>query len=172
AEGSFLKCGREDPKVVGLLYACTEKGVYVSFDDGDNWQPLQLNLPVTSVRDLVVHGDDLVAATFGRSFWVLDDMTALRQWSAKVADADAWLFTPETPDRVRPGTDQGTPIPFDEPQAENPPTGAMIDYYLKEKQPTPVQIEIFDATGKSVRKFASNDEAARTNPDELDVPMY
>lgn len=171
-EGSFLNCVREDPKVAGLVYACTEKGVYVSFDDGDNWQPLQFNLPTTSVRDLVVHGDDLVIATFGRSFWVLDDITPLRQWSAKVASADAWLFEPATAYRVRPGTDQGTPVPFDEPQAENPPTGAVLNYYLNEKQTAPVVLEISDAAGKLVRRFASNDETAKTNPDELDIPTY
>jgi photosystem II stability/assembly factor-like uncharacterized protein len=170
-EGSFLNCVREDPKVAGLLYACTEKGVYVSFDDGDDWQPLQFNLPTTSVRDLVVHGDDLVIATFGRSFWVLDDVTPLRQWSAKVASADAWLFEPQTAYRVRPGSDEGTPMPLDEPQAENPPTGAVLDYYLK-RQAEAVQLEIFDAAGKSVRRFASTDEAPKTNPDELDIPMY
>jgi photosystem II stability/assembly factor-like uncharacterized protein len=171
-EGSFLNCVREDPKVAALLYACTEKGVYVSFDDGDGWQPLQLNLPTTSVRDLVVHGDDFVIATFGRSFWVLDDVTPLRQWSAKVASAEAWLFEPQTAYRVRPGSDEGTPIPFDEPQAENPPTGAVLDYYLKEKQAEPVQLEISDAAGKSIRRFASTDEAPKTNPDDLDIPMY
>jgi len=171
-EGSFLNCVREDPKVAGLLYACTEKGVYVSLDDGANWQPLQFNLPRTSVRDLVVHDDDLVIATFGRSFWVLDDVTPLRQWSAKVASAEAWLFEPQTAYRVRPGSDEGTPIPFDEPQAENPPTGAVIDYYLKVKQPAAVQLEVFDSTGKSVRRFASTDEVPKTNPDELDIPMY
>ncbi|HEY6388857.1 MAG TPA: hypothetical protein VIX91_24540 [Candidatus Acidoferrum sp.] len=171
-EGSFLNCVREDPRVVGLLYACTEKGVYASFDDGDNWAPLQFNLPTTSVRDLVVHDDDLVIATFGRSFWVLDDVTPLRQWSAKVASADAWLFEPQTAYRVRPGADQGTPIPLDEPQAENPPTGAVLDYYLKEKQTEAVQLEVLDATGKLVRRFASTDEMPKTNPDELDIPMY
>jgi len=171
-EGSFLNCVREDPQLAGLLYACTEKGVYVSLNDGDDWQPLQLNLPTTSVRDLVTHGDDLVIATFGRSFWVLDDVTPLRQWSAKVTSTDAWLFEPQTAYRVRPGSDQGTPIPFDEPQAENPPTGAVLDYYLKEKQTEAVQLEIFDAGGKSVRRFASTDEAPKTNPDGLDIPMY
>ncbi len=171
-EGSFLNCVREDPKVAGLLYVCTEKGVYVSFDDGDDWQPLQFNLPTTSVRDLVVHGDDLVIATFGRSFWVLDDVTPLRQWNAKVAGADAWLFEPRTAYRVRPGSDEGTPIPLDEPQADNPPTGAALDYYLKEKQVDAVQLEIFDAAGKPVRRFASTDEAPKTNLDELDIPMY
>jgi photosystem II stability/assembly factor-like uncharacterized protein len=171
-EGSFVNCVREDPKVAGLLYACTEKGVYVSFDDGDDWQPLQFNLPVTSVRDLVVHQDDLVIATFGRSFWVLDDITPLRQWSAKAASADVWLFAPATAYRVRPGSDEGTPVPFDEPQAENPPIGAVLDYYLKEKPAEPLVLEIFDAAGKSLRRFASNDEIPKTNPDEMDIPMY
>jgi photosystem II stability/assembly factor-like uncharacterized protein len=171
-EGSFLNCVREDPKVARLLYACTEKGVYVSFNDGDDWQPLQFNLPTTSVRDLVVHGDDLVIATFGRSFWILDDVTPLRQWSAKVSSAGAWLFDPATAYRVRPGSDEGTPIPFDEPQAENPPNGAVLNYFLREKQTAPVQLEIFDSAGKSVRRFASDDEMPKTNPDELDIPMY
>lgn len=148
-DGSFLNCVRNDPKVAGLLYACTEKGVYVSYSDGDHWSPLQFNLPTTSVRDLTVHGDDLVIATFGRSFWVLDDITPLRQWSEKVASADAWLFEPETAYRVRPGSDEGTPIPLDEPQADNPPAGAVVDYYLKEKQTEALQLEILDATGNS-----------------------
>ncbi|MGB8477046.1 MAG: hypothetical protein WCE61_23450 [Candidatus Acidiferrum sp.] len=171
-DGSFLNCVKDDPKVEGLLYACTEKGVYISYNDGDNWEPLQLNLPTVSVRDLVVHGDDLVIATFGRAFWVLDDITALRQWSAKVASADAWLFKPETAYRVRPGSDEGTPIPLDEPQADNPPTGAVLDYYLKEKQTEPVQLEIFDAAGKLVRRYSSADEVQKTNPDKIVIPMY
>lgn len=171
-DGSFLNCVREDPKVAGLLYACTERGMYVSFNDGDDWQPLQLNLPMTSVRDLVVHGDDLVIATFGRAFWVLDDVTPLRQWSEKVANADAWLFTPQRAIRMRAGSDEGTPVPFDEPQAENPPTGAVIDYHLKETQTEPVSLEIFDAAGKSVRRFGSNDVLPKTNPEDLDIPMY
>ncbi|MGB2622066.1 MAG: hypothetical protein WA857_11145 [Candidatus Acidiferrum sp.] len=171
-DGSFLNCVRDDPKAAGLLYACTEKGVYVSYDDGDNWAPLQLNMPTVSVRDLVVHGDDLVIATFGRAFWVLDDVTALRQWSAKVASADAWLFTPQMAYRVRPGSDEGTPIPFDEPQADNPPTGAVLDYYLKEKQTEPVVLEIYDAAGKLVRRYASTDVIQKINPDQIDIPMY
>jgi photosystem II stability/assembly factor-like uncharacterized protein len=166
-EGSFLNCVREDPVRKGLLYACTEKGVYVSFNDGDDWQALQLNLPVTSVRDLVVHDDDLVAATFGRSFWVLDDVTPLRQMDAHVAAADAWLFRPGTAYRVRPGSDQGTPVPTDEALAENAPSGAAINYYLKSKAPSAVQLEIFDTEGKLVRRFATDDELRKTNPDNV-----
>ena len=171
-DGSFLNCVREDAKVAGLLYACTEKGVYISYDDGESWASLQLNMPTVSVRDLVVHGDDLVIATFGRAFWVLDDISALRQWGEKAASAEAWLFDPATAYRMRPGSDEGTPVPFDEPQADNPPTGAVLDYYLKENQPEPVKLEIFDAAGKLVRSYASTDKIQQINPDQIDIPMY
>lgn len=171
-EGSFLNCVREDPVRRGLLYTCTEKGVYVSFDDGDNWQSLQLNLPVTSVRDLVVHGDDLVIATFGRAFWVLDNISPLRQLDPRIGTSDMWLFLPATAYRVRPGRDQGTELPFDEPQAANPPEGAVIDYYLREKPTTPVQIEFFDGGGKLVRRFSSDDKLHKTNPGDVPFPMY
>jgi photosystem II stability/assembly factor-like uncharacterized protein len=168
-DGSFLNCVREDPARKGLLYACTEKGVYFSFNDGDDWQSLRLNLPVTSVRDLVVHENDLVVATFGRSFWILDDVTPLRQMDAHVAAADAWLFRPGTAIRMRPGSDQGTPVPMDEWVAANPPEGAVLDYFLKDKPSTPIQMEIFDSEGKLVRRFASDDELHKTNPN--DVPL-
>ena len=166
-DGSFLNCVREDPARKALLYACTELGVYVSFNDGDSWQPLQLNLPTTSIRDLVIHGDDLVVATFGRAFWILDDLTPLRQMGAAVAGSDVWLFRPATALRVRPGSDQGTPVPHDEPQAENPPTGAVIDYYLKEKARAAVRLEIYDQDGKLVRRFSSDEQLRKTNPDEV-----
>ncbi|HEX4546532.1 MAG TPA: hypothetical protein VH110_09230 [Candidatus Acidoferrum sp.] len=166
-EGSFLNCVREDPVRKGLLYACTEKGVYVSFDDGDDWQPLQLNLPVTSVRDLVVHEDDLVIATFGRSFWVLDDVTPLRQMDLHIAAADAWLFRPAAAYRLRPGSDQSTFVPLDETLAANPPDGAVLDYYLREKPRGAIQLEIFDSEGKLVRAFASNDELRKSNPNDM-----
>jgi photosystem II stability/assembly factor-like uncharacterized protein len=170
-DGSFLNCVREDPARKGLLYACTEKGVYVSFDDGDDWQPVQLNLPVTSVRDLVVHENDLVIATFGRSFWILDDVTPLRQMDSHVAAADAWLFRPETAIRMRPSSDQGTPVPMDESLAPNPPEGVMLDYYLREKPSTAIQLEIFDSQGKLVRRFASDDVLYRTNPNEVPIQV-
>ena len=169
-DGSFLNCVREDPYRKALLYACTERGVYVSFDDGDDWQPLQLNLPVTSVRDLVVHEDDLVIATFGRSFWVLDNVTPLRQIDAHMSASDVWLYRPATAYRVRPGNDQGTPIPEDEPVAANPPNGAILDYCLRERAAGPIQLEIFDADGKLVRRFASDDEVRKVNPDDLSFP--
>ena len=170
-DGSFLNCVREDPARKGLLFACTEKGVYVSFNDGDDWQSLQLNLPVTSVRDLVVHENDLVIATFGRSFWILDDVTPLRQIDSHVAAADAWLFRPEAAIRMRPASDQGTPVPMDEALAPNPPEGAMLDYYLRDKPSTAIQLEIFDAEGKMVRRFASDDVLYKTNPNDVPIQV-
>jgi len=169
-DGSFLNCVREDPYRKGLLYACTERGVYVSFDDGDDWQPLQLNLPTTSVRDLVLHESDLIIATFGRSFWVLDDVTPLRQIDAHMAAADTWLYKPATAYRVRPGNDQSTPVPEDEPLAENPPNGAVLDYYLKEKSAGPIQLQIFNSEGRLVRRFASDEEVRKVDPNELPFP--
>jgi photosystem II stability/assembly factor-like uncharacterized protein len=170
-DGSFLNCIREDPARRGLLYACTEKGVYVSFNDGDDWQSLQLNLPVTSVRDLVVHENDLVVATFGRSFWILDDVTPLRQLDSHVAATDSWLFRPETAVRMRPGSDQGTPVPMDETLAANPPEGAVLDYYLGDKPSAPIQLEIFDSEGKLVRRFASDDVLRKTNPNDVPIQV-
>jgi hypothetical protein len=145
--------------------------VYVSFDEGDDWQPLQLNLPTTSVRDLVVHENDLVISTFGRSFWVLDDVAPLRQIDAHVAAADVWLYKPGTAYRVRPGNDQSTPVPEDEPLAENPPNGALLDYYLKERSAGPIQLQIFNSDGRLVRRFASDDEGRKVDPNELPFPV-
>jgi photosystem II stability/assembly factor-like uncharacterized protein len=171
-EGYFLNCVREDPERKGLLYACTEKGVFVSFDDGDHWQPLQMNLPTTSVRDLVIHGDDLVIATHGRSFWILDDIAPLRQMTAEMTHSASWLFQPSTAYRVRPGTDQGTPVPLDEPHADNPADGAVLDYYLKDTQSIPVRLEIFDSDGTLVRRYASDDELPKTKAEDMQFPMY
>jgi photosystem II stability/assembly factor-like uncharacterized protein len=170
-EGSWLNCIREDPLHKNLLYACTETGVYVSFNEGENWQPLQLNLPTTSVRDLVIHGDDLVIATFGRAFWILDDITPLRLLDSQIAASDAWLFAPATTFRLRPGYDQSTPVPIDEPMADNPPDGAVLDYYLKDKSAAPVTLEIIDDQGKLVRRFASDDVLYKTKPESLAFTM-
>ena len=170
-DGSFLNCVREDPARKGLLYVCTEKGVYVSFNDGDDWQSLQLNLPTTSVRDLVVHENDLVIATFGRSFWILDDVTPLPQMDSHVAASDAWLFRPQAAIRMRAGSDQGTPVPMDESSAPNPREGAMLDYYLRDKSSTPIQLEIFDSEGKLVRRFATDDVLYKTNPNDFPIQV-
>src|SRR5207248_8044483 len=119
---------REDPVRKGLLFAGTETGVWVSFDDGDHWQSLQLNLPHTSMRDVVIHGNDLIVATHGRSFWILDDITPLRQVTADVIQRNAVLFNPAEAVRVRRSLNTDTPLPADEPAGENPPNGAIIDY--------------------------------------------
>jgi photosystem II stability/assembly factor-like uncharacterized protein len=161
--GHFVNSVREDPKRRGLLYAATEEGVEVSFDDGNQWQPLQLNLPVTSVRDLVVHEDDLVIATHGRSFWVLDQVGPLRQMD-KVPAATAWLFDPDTVYRERPSRFTGTPMPKDEPTAPNPPFGACLDYVLARKPAQPVTLTIRDAGGEQVQRYSSADTVARPDP--------
>jgi len=154
----YVHVVKEDPLRRGLLFAGTERGAFVSFDDGDHWQPLQRNLPVTSVRDFVVYGNDLIVATHGRGFWVMDDISALRQVSGEVLQADAWLFRPADAINVIPGEDDGTPLQRDEPQAPNPPDGAFIDYYLKAPAAEAVTLEILDAAGKVLRKWPSEPE--------------
>jgi photosystem II stability/assembly factor-like uncharacterized protein len=154
---SFLNCIREDPKKQGLLYAGTEFGVYVSFDDGSHWQPLQMNLPISSVRDLVIHDDDLVAATHGRAFWILDNISPLREMADVKAAGDPYLFRPARAIRIDNDAFSGTPLPPEEPQAENPPLGAYIDYYLS-RDSTSVSLTILDAQGKVIRRFSSADK--------------
>jgi photosystem II stability/assembly factor-like uncharacterized protein len=154
---AFLRAIREDSERKGLLFAGTEFGVYVSFDDGDHWQSLQLNLPVTSVRDLTIHGEDLIVATHGRSFWILDNITPLRQVSdAQQANA-FWLYRPAPAFRIDNDSFPGTPLPPEEPTAENPPAGATIDYFLKSPA-TNLRLEILDAHGDLVRRFSSEDQ--------------
>ena len=154
---AFARAIREDTENKSLLFAGTELGVYVSFDDGDRWQPLQLNLPVTSIRDLTIHRDDLIVATHGRSFWILDNITPLRQ-ASEAAKADAaWLYHPAPAFRIDNDSFAGTPLPPEEPTAENPPAGAMIDYLLKSPADS-VTLEIFDAQQKLVRRFSSQDK--------------
>jgi hypothetical protein len=160
-KGVYVHAIKEDPKRRGLLVAGTERGVHVSFDDGDNWQPLQLNMPVTSMRDFEIYGNDLIVATHGRGFWIIDDISPLRQLSDVVASGDAHLFKPADAINFIEGTDNGTPLQKDEPHAENPPNGAVIDYYLKKAATTPVVIEIVDASGVVVQTFSS-DRAAQT----------
>ncbi|MFY9741226.1 MAG: glycoside hydrolase [Candidatus Sulfotelmatobacter sp.] len=164
---------REDPVRKGLLFAGTENAVWVSFDDGDHWQSLQLNLPHTSMRDLWIHDNDLIVATHGRAFWILDDMTPLREVSASDA-AENHLFTPAPAYRIQRDTNTDTPLPPDEPAAENPPDGAIIDYYLANPSTAPVTLEILDAHGRLVRKFSS-DEKPPVSQAELEkqlIPLY
>jgi photosystem II stability/assembly factor-like uncharacterized protein len=158
-EGAFVNCVREDTKQQGLLYAATELRVYVSFDDGDHWHPLQLNMPVTSVRDIVVHGDDLAIATYGRGFWVLDGMSGLRQIAAdgqKIAASNVYLFPPGESFAIRQGGMNGTPLPHEEPQELNPPSGVIAYYFLKQSATTPLKIELVDAGGR-VRACLASD---------------
>ena len=146
---------RADPVQKGLLYAATEKGVWVSFDDGGTWRVLQLNLPHTSMRDLLVKDDDLIVATQGRSFWVLDDVAPLRELAAGAASEGAHLFKPAAAWRVHRSTNTDTPLPADEPAGENPPDGAIVDYSLAQNTSGPVTLEVLDARGKVLRKYSS-----------------
>jgi len=177
---------REDPERKGLLFAGTEKSVYVSFDDGDHWQSLRQNLPATSIRDLVVHNDDIVVGTHGRSFWILDNITPLRQLDTKLNATQAHLFKPQLTYRLRRDNYTDTPLPPEEPGGQNPPNGAMIDYWIgSEKVNGPVTLEISQLLAypvqhmekqepeeRSVRRFNSNDKPDEVNPKDINVPMY
>ncbi len=162
---------REDPIRKGLLFAGTERAVYVSFDDGDHWQSLRLNMAASSVRDLIIKNDDLVAATHGRGFWILDDITPLRQLDANVASSEAFLFKPQSAYRVRWDMNTDTPLPPDFPAGENPPDGAVINYQLKSDATGPVTLEVRDSAGKVVRKYSSADPVPPPDP-MLDIPTY
>jgi photosystem II stability/assembly factor-like uncharacterized protein len=165
---------REDPVRKGLLFAGTENSVWVSFDDGDHWQSLQLNLPHTSMRDLWIHDDDLIVATHGRSFWILDDIAPLREVAKLGGNTEAHLFTPAPAYRIQRDTYTDTPLPPDEPVAANPPDGAVIDYFLSHAVSASVTLEILDARGQLVRKFSSADKPEAT-PEELEkqlIPLY
>jgi photosystem II stability/assembly factor-like uncharacterized protein len=167
--GVYVQTVKEDTVRRGLLFAGTELGVYVSFDDGDTWQSLQLNLPPTSMRDFAIHGDDLAVATHGRGFWVLDDITVLRQIDRAAANAEAILFKPADAVAMPPGSEYGTPLPKDEPFAENPPYGALIDYFLKSAATGPVTLEILDQAGLTLRRFSSEDRTPPRNPETITV---
>ena len=163
---------REDLERKGLLFAGTERSVYVSFDDGDHWQALKLNLPATSIRDLVVHNDDVVVGTHGRSFWILDNITPLRQAGAQIASAPSHLFAPQMTYRIRRNNNTDTPLPPEEPAGQNPPDGAMIDYWLSSGASESVVLEIRDDAGNLVRRFSSADKPEHVNEKELNVPTY
>jgi photosystem II stability/assembly factor-like uncharacterized protein len=162
---------REDPLRKGLLFAGTECCIYVSFDDGDHWQSLRLNLPPSSMRDLVVHGDDVVVGTHGRSFWILDNITPLRQINTEAANSDVLLFEPQLTYRMRRNNNTDTPLPPEIPAGQNPPDGAMLDYWLKSAADQ-VKLEILDASGKVVRSFSSNEQPESVDEKELAVPVY
>jgi photosystem II stability/assembly factor-like uncharacterized protein len=152
--GAAVSAIREDVKKKGLLFAGSETAVYVSFDDGDHWESLRLNMAPSSVRDLQVKDDDLVAGTHGRGIWILDDITPLRQIDEASGDRDM-LFKPQPALRVRWNTNTDTPLPPDEPRMPNPPEGAILNYYLASASSSPVVLEILDAAGKLVRHYSS-----------------
>ncbi len=164
-DGSFVRAVREDPKKRGLLYAGTENGVFVSFNDGAEWKSLKLNLPTTPVHDLVVKDNDLVVATHGRAFWILDDVSPLRQFNDDVAKKDVHLYTPNVAYRIQAG-ESGEHHPSKR-TGQNPPAGAVIYYYLKDapKAGTETKLEILDSTGKLIRKYSS------TEAELLDEPL-
>jgi len=162
-EGAYVNSVKEDTQTKGLLYAATELRVYVSFNDGEQWQPLQNNMPVTSVRDIVVHGDDLAVATHGRGFWVMDQMAALRQIAAQGAQilaSTAYLFQPGETYAIRQGGMNGTPLPHEEPQMQNPPSGVVAYYWLKTDAARPLKLELVDGAG-AVRSCAASDTPVR-----------
>jgi hypothetical protein len=165
---------REDPQRPGLLFCGSERAVYVSFNDGDNWQPLRLNMPASSIRDLVIKDDDIVVGTHGRSFWILDDITPLRQISDPIASSDAFLFKPQQAYRVRWNMNTDTPLPPEEPAGKNPPDGAILNYYLKSAASGPVMLEVFDSGGKLVRRFSSADkpDPIEAIEKEVNIPPY
>ncbi|MDQ2973880.1 MAG: hypothetical protein M3R69_00555 [Acidobacteriota bacterium] len=167
---AYVHAVREDPVRSGLLFAGTETGVYVSFNDGEDWQPLKNNLPVTPIRDLVIKDNDLVVATHGRSFWILDDVTPLRQLNAQTMSAAFQLFRPATAIRVRKNENRDTPLQPETPAGKNPPAGAIIDYILK-TVPGEVTLEILDSGGKPVRKYSSNDQQRKFDESQS-FPTY
>jgi hypothetical protein len=176
---------REDPKRKGLLFAGTERQVFVSFDDGDHWESLRLNMPATSIRDVIVHGDDLIAGTHGRGIWILDDITPLRQMAGlkpcatgepcTVAQAfrpaDTVLFKPQVAYRVRQNTNTDTPIPPDEAAGKNPPDGAIVNYALS-RDAQSVTLEILDPAGAVIRHYSSEDTPAPPTAATAPVPLY
>ena len=169
--GAIINVVREDPKRRGLLFAGSETHVWVSFDDGDHWQSLRLNMPATSIRDLVIKDDDIVLGTHGRSFWILDDITPLRQLAAAPSTRETRLFAPQVATRFRWNKNTDTPLPPDEPAGENPPDGAILDYLLGADGSGPVTLEIIDGAGAVVRRYASTDTALPP-ADIGNIPAY
>ena len=154
---------REDPENRNLVFAALETGVFVSFNGGDRWQPLQLNLPAASCRDLAIEQNDLIVATYGRALWAIDDLSPLRelaskaaQIAAQIASSSAYLFAPATAVRMQWDTYTDTPLNPDVVAAENPPDGAVVDYYLGSAPAGDIQLEVYDAAGKLVRQYSSS----------------
>jgi hypothetical protein len=163
---------KEDPQRQGLLFAGTELAVFYSLNNGDSWQPLRLNMPATSIRDLVIHNDDVVVGTHGRSFWILDDITPLRQLNTTVTASSAHLFAPQVAYRVQRNVNTDTPLPPEEPAGQNPPDGAVINYYFRENPVLPIKLEIFDSKNQLVRRYSSDDDPVAINPNDYPVTPY
>ncbi len=171
-DGSYVLAVREDPVRRGLLFAGTELGVYFSLDDGANWQSLQLNLPVSSIRDLAIHGNDLIVATHGRSFWILDDISPLREIDSKIAASDVYFFRPATAIRIRVSDNRESPLPLETPLGANPPAGAILDYNLKTEPASTVELGIYDRDGKLVRKFSSDSQPSAPEEKPMIAPVW
>ena len=170
-QNAYIHAVREDLERRGLLYAGTELGVFFSLDDGEHWQPLQLNLPNASVRDIALHGNDVIVATHGRSFWILDDIEPLREWAEHIEMQGAYLYHPARALRIRNSENHDTPLPIETPVGENPPAGAIIDYNLKAAVAGELVLEIRDKEGRLVRHISSADKPpAITEPAEF--PNY
>lgn len=157
----YMNVVRVDPVKKGLLYASTNRSVYVSFNDGEQWQPLTFNLPTTSVRDLVVHDNDLIAGTQGRGIWILDNLAPLREMTPQIPEQPVHLFSPASAWRIRSSENHDTPWPPSTPLGQNPPVGAIIDYWLKDNVQGPVKLTIKDLEGKVIASFSSQDEAKK-----------
>jgi len=168
----YVRTVREDPVRKGLLYAGTEEGVYVSFDDGDHWESLRLNMPVVAIHDLAVEQDDLVAATYGRSFWILDDVTPLRQVDVHFDASTPHLFAPRSAIRVRRDENQDTPLPPEVPTGKNPPDGAILHYYLPERAANDIQLEVYDSSGTLVKSYSSAPVAAEKEKEDPFIAPY
>ena len=171
-DGAYVRTVREDTVRKELLFAGTELGVYVSLNDGGSWSPLLLNMPVAPVHDLVVKNNDLVAATHGRSFWILDDISPLRQINHQTGSAGVNLFKPATAMRIRANTNTDTPLPPETPAGENPPTGAVVYYELASAAEGEVTLEFLDAGGKVIRRYSSSDRPGLPPPNTVPFPMY
>jgi photosystem II stability/assembly factor-like uncharacterized protein len=170
-ENAYVHAVREDLERRGLLYAGTELGMFFSLDDGERWQPLQLNLPVASVRDIALHGGDLIIATHGRSFWILDDIEPLREWAEHIEMQDAYLYHPAPALRIRNSENHDSPLPIETPVGENPPAGAIIDYNLKAAVAGELVLEVHGKDGRLVRHISTADKSLAVS-EPAEFPNY
>jgi hypothetical protein len=162
---------REDPKQKGLLFAGTEQAVYFSIDEGENWQSLRNNMPATSIRDLVIQEDDVVSGTHGRSIWIMDNISPLRNLTQALAEKQSFLYPPTLATRVRYNMFSDTPLPPEEPAGQNPPDGAILDYWIGNTA-SEVRLEILDKDGSLVRAFSSTDKAEVIDTVSIPHPTY